>query len=447
MCGIFGIYNNNEAAHLTYLGLYALQHRGQESAGIVSSNDKSLIAHVNKGYVNDVFNEEVLKKLTGNNAIGHVRYATSGKDNIKNAQPIYVKYSQGQIAVAHNGHILNANHLRTLLEERGSIFQTTSDTEVIVHLIARSQAKNLVQKINEALSQIIGAYSLLFITPENIIAVRDPYGFRPLCLGKLNDSPVFSSETSSFDLIGAKYERDILPGEIVVCSRDGMQSFMLDESKPTKKYAHCIFEHIYFARPDSIVFGKNVYSIRTKIGQVLAQESPVDADIVIPVPDSGVPASIGYSHESKIPLEFGLIRNHYVGRTFIEPKQSIRHFGVKIKLNPVKEILKGKKIIVIDDSIVRGTTSQKIIKMIRDAGAKEIHLRISSPKITHSCFYGIDTPTREELIAANNSVNEINKFIGSDSLYYLSIEGLKKSIGDDFNNFCYSCFTGDYQVK
>jgi amidophosphoribosyltransferase len=443
VCGIFGICNHPEASNHTYLGLYALQHRGQESAGIVSSDGKQLHHYRQMGHVSEVFTRDVLKKLGGRNAIGHVRYSTAGSSELKNAQPFVVDYSKGSLAIAHNGNLTNAFLIRSELETEGSIFQSNMDTEVIVHLIARSKEKTLVKRAIEALARVEGAYSLLFLTEKEMIAVRDPYGFRPLVLGKLKDAPVVASETCAFDLIGAQFVREVEPGEVLLFDKDGMTSY---KPFPQKPLSQCVFEFIYFARPDSFLFNRNVYEVRKSLGIQLAKEAPAGVDMVIPIPDSGFPATIGYASESKIPLEMGMIRNHYVGRTFIEPEQSIRHFGVKIKLNPVKGLMEGKNIVIVDDSIVRGTTSRKIIKMFRGAGAKQVHVRISSPPITHPCFFGIDTPKRSELIASSHSVKETQKYLSANSLSYLSIEGLRKCVKKEAENFCYACFTGDYAV-
>lgn len=443
-CGIFGIFNHIEASNLTYLGLYALQHRGQEACGIVSSDGVKLHAHKSMGLVADVFgNQEVFRQLPGSSAIGHVRYSTAGDSVLKNVQPIMVDYSRGSIAVAHNGNLVNAQLIKTELEAWGSIFQTTMDTEIIIHLLAMSKANALEDRITEALKQVKGAYSLLFLTETRMVAARDPQGFRPLCLGKLDGSYVVASESCALDLIEAEYIREIEPGEIVVIDKTGLKSYF---PLPKETPAPCIFEFVYFARPDSYIFGKNVYMVRKEMGRQLAREYHVDADIVIPVPDSGVPAAIGYAEEAGIPFELGLIRNHYIGRTFIEPQQSIRHFGVKIKLNPVQEILKGKRVVVIDDSIVRGTTSRKIVKMVRNAGAKEVHVRISSPPTSYPCYYGIDTPNRRELISSSHTIDEINRYITSDSLGYLSREGLLKSVGAENTSYCSACFTGAYPI-
>jgi amidophosphoribosyltransferase len=443
MCGIFGIYNHLEASNLAYLGLYALQHRGQESAGIVSSDNRQLHHYRQMGLVSEVFTQDILNRLSGKSAIGHVRYSTAGSSELKNAQPFLVDYHKGSLAIAHNGNLTNAFLLKGELESKGSIFQSNMDTEVIVHLMARSKEKSFVERTVHALKQVEGAYSLLILTENEMIAARDPFGFRPLVLGRLKNTPVVASETCAFDLIGAKFVREIEPGEILLINGEGLKSFKPFPHKPPHQ---CIFEFIYFARPDSFLFNRNVYEIRKSFGVQLAKESPVDVDMVVPIPDSGFPAALGYAAESKIPLELGMIRNHYIGRTFIEPEQRIRHFGVKIKLNPVKELLKGKRIITVDDSIVRATTSRKINRMFRNAGAKEVHVRISSPPITYPCFFGIDTPRRSELIASSHEIKEIQKFINAISLHYLTLEGLKKCVQEDSEQFCYACFTGDYPI-
>ncbi|OGW40050.1 MAG: amidophosphoribosyltransferase [Nitrospirae bacterium GWD2_57_9] len=441
-CGVFGIFGHPDAANLTYLGLYALQHRGQESAGIVSSDGKRLYGEKAMGLVADIFGEERIKKLPGHMAIGHNRYSTTGDSVAINIQPILVNFALGGLAIAHNGNLVNAGILKDELEAYGSIFQSTMDSEVIVHLIAQSRAATLHDRIVDALSHVQGSYSLLIITEDELIAVRDPNGFRPLSLAELDGSYVVASETCAFDLIEATYIRDIAPGEMVVINSKGIHSqFPFKPAQPS----HCIFEFIYFARPDSMVFGQNVYSIRKEFGRQLARETNVAADVVIPVPDSGVPAALGFAEEAGIPFDFGLIRNHYIGRTFIEPRQSIRHFGVKIKLNPVKDALKGKRVVVVDDSIVRGTTSKKIIKMIRNAGATEIHMRISSPPTSYPCFYGIDTPTRQELIASTHSIEEIRKYITADTLGYISLDGIQKVVPHRMN-YCAACFDGAYPV-
>ncbi len=442
MCGVVGIYNHPEASKLAYLGLYALQHRGQESAGIVSSDGKKLISNNAMGLVADIFSADVLDKLPGNMAIGHVRYSTTGESALRNCQPFTINYSRGHLSIAHNGNIVNAGDIRAEFEAHGAIFQSTIDTEVILHMLAATKKNNLIDRLQEVLPQLKGAYSLVFLTETRMIAARDPFGFRPLVLGKKDNAYVIASETSALDLIEAKYIRSVEPGEIILFEKGEMKSF-----KPFKaqKRAHCIFEYVYFARPDSIVFDRNVYEIRKGFGRQLAKESPVKADMVVPVPDSGVPAAIGYSEASGIPYEMALVRNHYIGRTFIEPEQSIRHFGVRVKLNPVKQLMEGKSVVLIDDSIVRGTTSRKIIKMVRDAGAREVHVRISSPPTSWPCFYGIDTPTRKELIASHQKVEEIRKFITADSLSYLSTAGLywfEKQKPEEW--FCDACFTGKY---
>jgi amidophosphoribosyltransferase len=441
-CGVFGIFGHPDAANLTYLGLYALQHRGQESAGIVSSDGKRLYGEKAMGLVADIFNEDRIKKLPGHMAIGHNRYSTAGGSFAINIQPILVNFALGGLAVAHNGNLVNAGILKDELEAYGSIFVTTTDTEVIVHLIAQSRAATLHERIVDALGHVQGSYSLLIITDDELIAVRDPNGFRPFSLAELDGAYVVASETCAFDLIEATYIRDIAPGEMLVINSKGIQSsFPFKPADPS----HCIFEFIYFARPDSMVFGQNVYTIRKEFGRQLARETGVQADVVIPVPDSGVPAALGYAEEAGIRFDTGLIRNHYVGRTFIEPQQSIRHFGVKIKLNPVKDALRGKRVVVVDDSIVRGTTSKKIIKMIRNAGAAEVHLRISSPPTSYPCFYGIDMPTRQELIASSHSIEEIRKYITADTLGYISMEGIQKVVPYPMN-FCAACFDGEYPV-
>ncbi|MEJ2200533.1 MAG: amidophosphoribosyltransferase [Desulfuromonadaceae bacterium] len=448
-CGVFGIYGHPEAANLTYLGLYALQHRGQESCGIVASDGNRLRTHKGMGLVADVFKRDsVFETLPGNSAIGHVRYSTAGGNDFKNCQPIMVDYHRGSIAVAHNGNLVNAQEVRNDLERKGSIFSTIADTEVIIHLLARSECDSLPERITSALNQVKGAYSLVFLTETRMVAVRDPNGFRPLVLGKLDGAYVVASETCALDLIEAQFIRELEPGELILIDKNGLQSFHpFAQTEPSP----CIFEHIYFARPDSTIFGQQVYHVRKAFGRMLAREHAVEADLVIPIPDSGVPAAIGYAEESGIPFELGLIRNHYVGRTFIEPQQSIRHFGVKIKLNPVRDLIEGKRVVVIDDSIVRGTTARKIIKMIRNAGAKEVHVRISSPPTSYPCYYGIDTPTRKELISSSHSVEEINRYITSDTLGYLSIEGMHTAAGaplaGDKKGYCDACFSGKYPVR
>jgi len=448
MCGIFGIFNHREASNLAYLGLHALQHRGQESAGITSTDGDGLFSHREMGLVSDIFNEQVLQGLKGSAAIGHVRYSTAGSSDLKNAQPFVVEYSKGPLAIAHNGNLTNARIVRDELENYGSIFQSNMDTEVIVHLLALSHENETIDRLISALRRIEGSYSLLVLTDREMIAARDPYGFRPLVIGRVKDSYVFSSETCAFDLIEAEYVREVEPGEVIRVTADGIQSYF-----PFRKVEprRCIFEYIYFARPDSRIFGKTVYPVRKALGRELAREGEVGADIVIPVPDSGISAAIGYSQASGIPYEMGLIRNHYVGRTFIEPKDSIRHFGVKLKLNAARETVEGKRVIVIDDSIVRATTGRKIITMLRQQGAKEIHFRVTSPPTRFPCFYGIDIASRSELVASANEVKEINDYMGSDTLEYLSLDGMKRAIGADTEDpgysFCDACFSGNYPLR
>ncbi len=442
-CGVFGVFNAEEAANLTYLGLHSLQHRGQEAAGIVTTNGQQLFVHRGMGLVQDVFTEDVIAKLPGKGAIGHVRYSTAGGSHIKNAQPIAVDCGLGSIAVAHNGNLTNYEELRKTLESNGSIFSSSSDTEVFVHLIARSKETTFADRVAESLHAVAGAYSLVFLAKDELIAVRDPYGLRPLCLGTLGDAFVVASEPPAFHLIGAEYVRDVEPGEMIIVNRFGMRS-VFPLGKDTKPKKFCIFEYVYFARPDASFGGISVYEARKRMGKVLAQDCPADADVVIPVPDSGVAAALGYSEATGIPFELGLIRSHYIGRTFIEPQQSIRHFGVRLKLHPVLELLRGKRVAVIDDSIVRGTTSRKIVKMLRDAGAKEVHLRISSPPTAWPCFYGIDTPTRSELIASKHTPEEVARFVTADSLGYLSIDGLHRAVTGE--GYCDACFSGRYPV-
>lgn len=444
MCGVFGIYGHEEAANLAYLGLHALQHRGQESAGIVTSDGQRLRNFRGMGLVADTFTEPVLEQLPGSMAIGHVRYSTAGSSHVKNAQPLQVSFGGGQLAVAHNGNFVDADSTRHALEADGAIFQSDSDTENIIHHIARSKAPSLEARIVEALRRTIGAFSLLFLSDRQLIGVRDAIGFRPLVLGRLKEAYVLASETTALDLIEAEFIREIEPGEMVVIDANGLRSsFPFEKANPGR----CIFELVYFARPDSKVFGESVFQVRKKLGVQLAKEQPVDADVVIAVPDSGVAAAIGYAEQAKIPYDVGLIRSHYVGRTFIEPQQSIRHFGVKLKLAPVRSTLEGKRVIAVDDSIIRGTTSRKIVKMLKDAGAKEVHLRISSPPTSWPCYYGIDTPSRQELIAASHSVEEIARYVTADSLAYLSEKGLVTAAGDPASGtFCTACFSGKYQT-
>jgi len=449
-CGVFGIFNSKDASVNTALGLHALQHRGQEAAGVVSCDKGNFAMHFADGLVGDNFNSaEIVNKLQGEIAIGHVRYSTAGKKTARNYQPIFAEFSFGSLAIAHNGNLTNAETLRKSLINRGSIFQSSMDTEVIIHLIALSQKNTLVDKIIDAISQIEGAYSLVILHKEGIIAIRDPYGVRPLVLGKLGDSIVVASETCAFDIIGAEFVRDIKHGELVSIDNSGISSIEPFKPAPSK---FCIFEYIYFARPDSVLEGKSVYQMRKNIGIELAREVKIDADVVVPIPDSGVPAAIGYALESKIPFELGIIRNHYVGRTFIEPSDRIRHFGVKLKHNANLNVIKGKRVILIDDSIVRGTTSRKIVQMIREAGAKEVFMLIASPPTTDSCFYGVDTPDKKDLIAANNRIEEMAKLIGVDHLAYISIDGLYRAVGEtkrngDLPQYCDACFTGEYPIR
>lgn len=445
-CGVVGVYRHADAAKLTYLGLHALQHRGQESAGIACSDGQNIRVHKAMGLVSDVFNAKALASLRGTSAIGHTRYSTAGDSALSNAQPLVVNCNRGPIAVAHNGNLTNAAELRTALERTGAIFQTTSDTEVILHLIARSPKPLLEDAIAESLRQLHGAFSLVILTTDRIFAVRDPHGFRPLSIGRVpssrnfRDAALFASETTAFDLIGAEFERDLQPGEMVIVSREGTIS---RRYTPAVQSAACIFELVYFARPDSVVFGRSVARARELMGRRLAEEAPANADLVVAVPDSGVPAAIGYSEQSGIPFRMGLIRSHYTGRTFIEPQQRVRDFGVKLKLNPVRSFIEGKRIVLIDDSVVRGTTSRKIIRMLRNAGAREVHVRVASPPYIAPCNYGIDTPCSNELIAANRKIEEICESIGADSLAYLSLPGLLQACEDpQSETFCTCCFTG-----
>ena len=442
-CGIFGIFGHGEAANLVYLGLYALQHRGQESAGIAASNGHAIRVTKVMGHVADAFKESTLADLPGHHAIGHVRYSTAGESKLVNAQPFLSDCVHGQIAVCHNGNLVNAHELRDDLVRAGSIFQSTSDTEVFLHLYARSKADSVETALIESIAQVRGAYSIAVLTRDRLIAARDPHGFRPLALGRLGDAFIVCSETCALDLIGATFIRDVEPGEVLVVAAGGIRSIKPFRPQPLQ---HCIFEHVYFSRPDSYVFGDSVNEVRSAMGRRLAEESPATADVVVPVPDSGVCAAIGYSEQSHIPLKMGLIRNHYVGRTFIEPHQSIRHFGVKVKLNPVRSILAGQRVVLVDDSIVRGTTSRKIVKMIKAAGAREVHVRISCPPTISPCFYGVDTPRRAELIAATHTIKEIAKFIGADSLSYLSLEGLLSCVNGHRSDYCTSCYTGRYPI-
>ena len=440
-CGIFGIFGHEEASTLTQLGLFALQHRGQEACGIVTVDGDELLQHRAIGLVADVLNPDVLKKLVGSSAIGHTRYSTSGKNTMDEVQPFSVTSQHGKIAICHNGNLPFAAQKREELEKAGAIFSSTSDTETILHGIARTPAKDAVDAIKKVLYETDGAFSLLFLTPKQLIAVRDPRGFRPLVLGKVQDAWCVASETCAFDLIDAEYVREIEPGEMLIVDAEGLHSSMPFERKPVSV---CTFEHVYFSRPDSTIYGKSVNESRHKMGKRLAAEHPVEADLVVPVPDSGVAAAIGYARESGINFRQAIIRNHYVGRTFIEPSQSIRSFGVRLKLNPIKDLINGRRVILVDDSIVRGTTSKKIVEMVRDAGATEVHMRISCPPTAHSCYYGVDTPRRRDLIASRMTVEETRHYIGADSLGYLSLAGMLESIGLETNSTCSACWTGKY---
>ena len=442
-CGVFGIFGHPEAANLTYLGLYALQHRGQESAGIAVSDRAKIRISRAMGHVSDAFDETALAGLPGHIAIGHTRYSTAGDSRLLNAQPILIDCAHGQIAIAHNGNLVNARELRERLVRDGSIFQTSSDTEVVLHLYARSREHTVEDALVESLSQISGAFSFALLTKDRLIAARDPHGFRPLALGRLGEAFIVCSETCALDLIGATYIRDVEPGELLIISEGGLRSL---RPFPPAPQAHCIFEHVYFARPDSYVFGKSVNEVRTELGRILAQESGVPADVVVPIPDSGVCAATGYADAAGLPMQMGLIRNHYVGRTFIQPQQAIRHFSVRIKLNPVRSVLEGRRVVLVDDSIVRGTTSRKIVRMVRAAGAKEVHLRISCPPTISPCFYGVDTPDKSQLIAANQTLDEIREFIEADTLAYLSLDGLLRAVTPDGGSYCTSCYTGVYPI-
>jgi amidophosphoribosyltransferase len=449
-CGVFGIYGHPDASYLTYLGLYALQHRGQEGSGIVSHDGRDFHVEKGIGLVNELFTNDRLQRLGGSMAIGHNRYSTAGDNTLKNVQPLMANYALGTLALAHNGNLINAHLLRAEMEAYGAIFQSTTDTEVIIHLIAHSQGRTLLDRVIEGLRRVRGAYSLLLLSERGLIAVRDSYGLRPLSLGRLKtqqaggDAWVVASESCAFDLIEAEYIRDIEPGEVLLINDQGVTPH---HPFPPVQTAPCVFEYVYFARPDSQVFGREVYALRRRLGRQLAKEAPVNADVVIAVPDSGVPAALGYAAEANIPYEIGLVRNHYVGRTFIQPQQGIRNLGVKVKLNVVREVLAGRRVVVVDDSIVRGTTSRKIIRMIRQAGATEVHVRISSPPIISPCYYGIDTPTKEELIGSSKSINEICEFITADSLAYLSLDGMLGAVVDQRNpTFCSACFSDRYPI-
>ena len=443
-CGLFGIYGHRDAARLTYLGLYSLQHRGEEAAGLVTYDGKTMHVHKAMGLVSEAFNESTLHALPGRMAVGHTRYSTTGSSSLKNAQPLVVNYAKGSIAVAHNGNLVNAYALRQQLEANGSIFQTTVDSEIILHLLARATNKTLEEDLIECLQLLSGAFTLLFLTEHELIGCRDPNGFRPLCIGQLNKAYVLASETCALDLIGARFVREVQPGEVVLIGSSGIRS-LWPFKEASRTLSHCLFEHVYFARPDSTIFGESVQAVRMKLGRQLAREYPVEADLVMPIPDSGNFAALGYSQESKIPFGMGVIRNHYVGRTFIQPAQEIRDLKVRVKFNPVKELIKGKRVVIVDDSIIRGTTTKARVKSLREAGAKEIHMRVSCPPTKFSCFYGIDFPTRKELIANNLTPEEIRKFIGVDTLGYLSIEGMLKAVGKP-SNYCTACWSGTYPI-
>jgi amidophosphoribosyltransferase len=442
-CGVFGIFGHPEASNLTYLGLYALQHRGQESAGIAAADGIQIRVSKAMGYVNEAFDSESLARLSGTLAVGHVRYSTAGESRLANAQPIVVDSVHGQLAVAHNGNLVNAGEVRDALVRDGAIFQTNSDTEVVVHLFARAKTEGSEAAIVEAISQVRGAFSLVMMTKDRLIGARDPHGFRPLAIGRLGDAWVICSETCAMDLIGATYLRDVEPGEVVIIGPHGIRSA---KPYPPARQSQCVFEHVYFSRPDSYVFGESVNEVRTEFGRRLARESGVPADVVVPIPDSGVCAAVGYAEAAGLPMRMGLIRNHYVGRTFIQPQQSIRHFGVRVKLNPVRSILEGKRVVLVDDSIVRGTTSRKIVRMVRSAGAKDVHMRISCPPTISPCFYGVDTPRRSELIAATHTLEEIRKYVDADSVAYLSLDGLTGAVKGGSASYCTSCYTGVYPV-
>lgn len=449
-CGVFGIYGSEDAAAHTALGLHALQHRGQEAAGIVSYDKGLFSLHKASGHVGDNFNSsEIMDHLVGDCAIGHVRYSTTNDKHTRNIQPLFAEFNFGGLAIAHNGNLTNAAQLRKFLIQQGSIFQSTMDTEIFVHLIATSKKERVADRVVDALNQVEGAYSLVALTQKKLIGARDPLGVRPLCLGVLGDAYILTSESCALDIIGAKFIRDVEPGELVIIDRSGLKSFKPFEPKASR---FCVFEYVYFSRPDSFVEGKHVYSVRKEIGKYLAKEKPVKADVVVPVPDSGVPAALGFAEASNIPFELGIIRNHYVGRTFIEPTDKVRHLGVKLKHNPNSSVLKGKDVVLVDDSIVRGTTSQKIINMVKEAGANKVHMRIASPPTTDPCFYGVDTPDRDKLIASKHTNEEIARIIGADSLEFISVEGMYKATGlksrnDKQPQFCDACFTGDYPIK
>lgn len=443
-CGVFGVYGHPNAAELTYYGLYALQHRGQESAGIVTCDGKRFHTHKGMGLVSQIFRGNVLQGLVGNMAVGHTRYSTTGSSHLSNAQPLTVDCARGQIAIAHNGNLTNAAHLREELEARGSIFQTTVDSEIILHLMAQPSYNREGGNLIQSLRRIEGAYSLVIMTENELIGVRDPHGFRPLCLGKLDDGYVLASETCALDLIHAQYVRDIEPGEVVIINKDGITS--LNAFPERKKRAFCIFEYVYFARPDSNISGQNVYKVRVEMGRQLARENPIQADVVIPVPDSGVCAALGYSLESGIPFDMAFVRNHYVGRSFLQPSQLIRDFDVRVKLNLIESLVRDKRVIVVDDSIVRGTTCKARVNNLKEAGAREVHVLVSCPPHMHPCVYGIDFPDRSKLMAANHSTEEIRKYLNADSLHYLTQEGMVKATGLPANSFCMACYDGNYPV-
>ena len=443
-CGLFGIYGHRDAARLTYLGLYSLQHRGEEAAGLVTYDGKEMRVHKGMGLVSEVFDETTLHALPGRAAVGHTRYSTTGSSTAKNTQPLVVTYAKGSLAVAHNGNLVNAYQLRRELEAQGSIFQTTVDSEIILHLLARATHAAFEDDLAQCLRRLAGAFSLLFLTERELIGCRDPHGFRPLCIGRLNKAYVLTSETCALDLIGAKFLREVEPGEVVLIGPNGLRSVRPFKDEATA-VSHCLFEHVYFARPDSSIFGESVQAVRTRLGRQLAREHPVEADLVMPIPDSGNFAALGYSHESQIPFALGVMRNHYVGRTFIQPAQEIRDLKVRVKFNPIRELIKGQRVVVVDDSIVRGTTTKARVKSLREVGAKEIHLRISCPPTKYSCFYGIDFPTRKELIANNLSVEEIRKFVGVDTLGYLSREGMLQAIRRP-GDYCTACWSGQYPI-
>ncbi len=443
-CGVFGVYGDPEASNHVYLGLYALQHRGQEACGIATFDGRKFSTHKSMGLVVDGIEKSDLERLPGTQAIGHVRYSThGGKDDVENIQPFRFRTSIGELAICHNGNLTNAGVLKTDLERRGAIFQTSSDTEVFMHLIAHAGSERYVDRIAKAMQLVHGAYSMLAMSSDTLFAIRDPFGFRPLVLGQKGSAYLVASETCALDLVDADFVRDIEPGEVLEIGPDGLRSHR--PMMEPKRMSFCSFEPIYFSRPDSLLFGKDIYGLRKRMGTELAKESPADADVVIAIPDSGVPMAAGYSQEAGIELDLGLIRNHYVGRTFIEPAQSIRDFGVKLKLNPVRSVLKDKRVVVVDDSIVRGTTSVKIVRMLKHAGAREVHLRVGCPPITHSCYFGVDTPSRENLIAAQKTVEEIRQFLSADSLAFLSTDGLKRALGEEGrSSYCYGCFSGNY---